>query len=161
MDDEISLVANNDYCNATGQVTSRMPTLLAGDEWEIVRGETELPPDVQRRVKVIQQLMAVYGTKHYAKAQQQAAQSLGISVRSLRRLIKSWQEQGTAGLSRQMRSDKGSAMSMINCRVKTFEFDTGILSREAPINPGLFLIASFLPSRNFGCQTLKVGNPSV
>lgn len=56
---------------------------------------------------------------------------------------------------------KTTAMSMINCRVKTFEFDTGILSCEAPINPGLFLIASFLPSRNFSCQTLKVCNPSV
>lgn len=108
MGDEINVVANNDSPNAIGQLTSRMPTLLADDEWEIVSRETELPPDVQRRVKVIQQLMAVHGTKHYAKVQQQAAQSLGISVRSLRRLVKSWQKQGIAALSRQMLSPESA-----------------------------------------------------
>jgi putative transposase len=69
--------------------------------------DIDLSPDVQLRVKVIQQLMAVSGTERYAKVQQQAAQNLGISIRSLRRLVKSWKEQGIAGLSRQVRSDRG------------------------------------------------------
>lgn len=63
---------------------------------------------MQQRVEVIQQLIAVRGTKHYDKVQQQAAQRLGISVRSLRRWVKSWQEYGIVGLSRQMRSDQGA-----------------------------------------------------
>ena len=42
-----------------------------------------------------------------------------------------------------------SGVSTINYRVKTLEFNAGILSREAPVNPGLFLITGFLPSRNF------------
>jgi putative transposase len=60
------------------------------DEQKIVSGRTELPPDAQSRVKMIQKLMAARGTEHYAKAQQQTARSLGISVRSLQRMVKAW-----------------------------------------------------------------------
>jgi putative transposase len=80
----------------------QMPTPESKDAWEFVSLDIDLSPDVQLRVKVIQQLMAVSVTERYAKVQQQAAQNLGISVRSLRRLVKSWKEQGIAGLSRQV-----------------------------------------------------------
>jgi hypothetical protein len=76
----------NRTCNATRQLALEE----SDDERGIVSGGTELPPEVQRRVKVIQQLMAVRGTKRYAKVQQQTAQSLGISVRSLQRMVKAW-----------------------------------------------------------------------
>jgi putative transposase len=77
------------------------------EQWEIINSETELPLEMQHRIKVIQQLMIARGTADYGKVQQQAARSLGISIRSLRRLVKAWQEQGLAGISRQIRSDHG------------------------------------------------------
>jgi putative transposase len=80
----------------------------AADEWELLDVEIELPPEVERRVRVMQQLMAAQGSKTYTKVQREAARSLGISLRSLRRLIKAWQRSGIAGLSRQTRSDQGS-----------------------------------------------------
>jgi putative transposase len=92
---------------STQQLSMQMPSPESEGAWEIVSLDIDLPPEVQCRVKVIQQLMAVSGTERYAKVQQQAAQNLGISVRSLRRLVKSWKEQGIGGLSRQMRSDQG------------------------------------------------------
>ncbi|MGL4617516.1 MAG: Mu transposase C-terminal domain-containing protein, partial [Chroococcidiopsis sp.] len=100
--------AMNNGGKTTMQLSLRMPESKADGEWEIVSGAADLPTEVQQRVEVIQQLMAARGTKHYAKVQQQVAKRLGISVRSLRRLVKSWQEQGIAGLSRQIRSDQGA-----------------------------------------------------
>lgn len=108
MGDETQPALSGNSCDTALQLALRIPPSEADDEWELVDGGTELSPDVQQRVKVIQQLMAVRRTKRYAKVQQQAAQRLGISVRSLRRLVKAWQEQGIAGLSRQTRSDQGS-----------------------------------------------------
>ncbi len=67
------------------------------------------PIEVQERLEVIQQVMAVRGTEGYAKEQQQAAKKLGLSVRSLRRMMRRWQEQGIAGLKRQSRSDQGTS----------------------------------------------------
>jgi putative transposase len=108
MSDSSQPAINNDFGNTTMQLSLRMPESKAGGEWEIVSGAADLPTQVQQRVEVIQQLMVARGTKRYAKVQQQGAQRLGISVRSLRRLVKSWQEYGIAGLSRQMRSDQGA-----------------------------------------------------
>ncbi|TBR56900.1 hypothetical protein B4U84_25970 [Westiellopsis prolifica IICB1] len=68
----------------------------------------ELPFEVQQRLEVIQQLMRYRGSDRYGIVQQQAAQQLGISVRSLQRLVRSWQSQGIAGLYRQKRSDNGT-----------------------------------------------------
>jgi putative transposase len=76
---------NNCFGNTTMQLSLRMPQSKADGEWEIVSGAADRPTEVQQRVEVIQQLMAARGTKHYAKVQHQAAQRLGISVRSLRR----------------------------------------------------------------------------
>jgi putative transposase len=76
---------------------------------ELIKAIARLPIEVQQRIEVIQQVMAVRGTEHYAKVQRQGAKKLGLSVRSLRRLMRSWQEQGIAGLTRQSRSDQGSS----------------------------------------------------
>jgi putative transposase len=65
--------------------------------------------EVQERIEVIQQVMAVRGSERYGKAQRQGAKKLGLSVRSLRRVMRRWQEQGIAGLSRQSRSDQGTS----------------------------------------------------
>ncbi len=79
----------------------------ASREWEIVNVGEALPHEVQQRMEVMQMLMAYQGTDRYGKIQRRAAEKLGISLRSVQRLIKSWQEQGLAGLSRQTRSDQG------------------------------------------------------
>ena len=80
----------------------------AEGEWSIVNEQTELWPEMQERVKKIQQIMAARGTNSYGQVQKQAAENLGISVRSLRRLVKLWQERGLEGLLRQSRKDRGA-----------------------------------------------------
>jgi putative transposase len=76
---------------------------------ESVNEIAEVPLEVQQRLEVIQQVMAVRGSERYAKVQRQAAKKLGLSVRSLRRVIRAWQEQGIAGLTRKSRSDQGTS----------------------------------------------------
>lgn len=76
--------------------------------WELVAAEAPLPSEVQRRLEVMQRLLAVRGTDRYGKVQRQAARTLGITVRSVQRLRKNWQEQGVAGLLKQQRSDQGA-----------------------------------------------------
>lgn len=75
---------------------------------ETVNEIAEVSIEVQQRIEVIQQVMAVRGTERYGKVQEQAAKKLGLSVRSLRRLLRSWQKHGIAGLTRQSRSDQGT-----------------------------------------------------
>lgn len=109
MDDSILAAGKHSRSNTPAQLSLRVPDAEANSEWEIVSRSVELAPAMQHRIKIIQQLLAARGSERYAKVQQQAARILGISVRSLRHLVKSWQEQGLAGLSRQMRSDQGAA----------------------------------------------------
>lgn len=70
-----------------------------------------LPFEVQQRIEVIQQLLAAQGSEHYGQVQQQAALKLGISVRSLQRLVQAWHKQGVAGLYRQRRRDYGQVQT--------------------------------------------------
>jgi putative transposase len=76
---------------------------------EIVNAIANESIELQQRIEVIQQVMAVRGTERYGKVQRQAAKKLGMSVRSLRRLMRGWQQQGIAGLTRQLRSDRGTS----------------------------------------------------
>ncbi|MCP6761974.1 MAG: DDE-type integrase/transposase/recombinase [Fischerella sp. CENA71] len=66
-----------------------------------------LPFEVQQRIEVIQHLLAAQGSENYGHVQKQAALKLGISVRSLQRLVQAWREHGVAGLYRQRRDDYG------------------------------------------------------
>lgn len=108
MDNATELISVSPATAPARQLALRLPELDTDDSWSIVEGGTELPNYVQQRMRIIQQLLAARGTKTYTQVQRQAARSLGISVRSLRRLVKAWQELGVAGLSRQPRSDQGS-----------------------------------------------------
>ncbi|HET9789281.1 MAG TPA: helix-turn-helix domain-containing protein, partial [Pyrinomonadaceae bacterium] len=84
------------------------PEVVLRDEeeaWEMVPGE--LPVEVQQRMQVIQRLLSAEGTKSYGAVQERSARELGISVRSLQRLVKRWRESGLAGLRKQVRSDQG------------------------------------------------------
>jgi hypothetical protein len=47
--------------NVRLQLSKQMPTPELEDAWEFVSVNIDLSPDVQRRVKIIQQLMSVSG----------------------------------------------------------------------------------------------------
>ena len=80
-------------------------TIEKDSQWEIVEEMEALPDEVQRRLEIIQSLITYQKTNGYAKMQRIAAQKLGITVRSVQRLLKTWREQGLAGLSKKRRSD--------------------------------------------------------
>jgi transposase len=71
--------------------------------------EGVMPIEVQQRIEVIQRLLAVQGTAQYGAVQRQAARSLGITVRSVQRLVKAWREQGLSGVCKQSRRDRGAS----------------------------------------------------
>jgi putative transposase len=77
------------------------------EEWEIVVCEPTV--EVQQRIEMIQTLISVQGTEGYGKMQQQAAKRLGISVRSLQRLVKRWREEGLSALTKPPRVDHGAS----------------------------------------------------
>ena len=92
-------------------------------EWELVAAQKGLPSEVERRIEVIQQLLGVRGTDRYGEIQRQSALKLGITVRSLQRLVKSWEEQGVAGLLKHPRSDRGVLKTSVDWQkfiVKTY-----------------------------------------
>ncbi|MBC7969718.1 MAG: DDE-type integrase/transposase/recombinase [Verrucomicrobia bacterium] len=62
---------------------------------------------VQERLAVLQRLESCRGKANYRFEQGQAAQALGLSRRSLRRLQQQYREQGMEGLKRQLRCDAG------------------------------------------------------
>ena len=74
---------------------------------EVVNGTKPLPYAVQRRLEVVQRLQSYQSSADYGAEKKRAAQELGISDRSLRRLQRQYREQGLDGLKRQERSDQG------------------------------------------------------
>ncbi len=107
MEKATELISGSSGAAPAVQLGLRMPETDSDDQWEIVDRGSELPDYVQERMRIIQQLMAARGTKTYKQVQEEGARRLGMSVRSLRRLVKAWQELGVAGLTRQVRSDQG------------------------------------------------------
>lgn len=75
----------------------------------VVNGTERLPYAVQRRLEVVQRLQSYQGRADYGAEQKRAAQELGVSLRSLQRFQRQYQEQGLAGLKRQGRSDQGQS----------------------------------------------------
>ena len=70
---------------------------------------TSLSESERERLRIIQELVAQSDRRDYGKCQRAAAKKLGISVRSIRRLISKWHKEGIAGVVRQRRSDSGEA----------------------------------------------------
>ena len=66
-----------------------------------------LPYRVRRRFEVLQRLQSYRGQGQYREEEAKAAQELGVSLRSVKRLVRQYREQGIAGLQRQPRSDEG------------------------------------------------------
>ncbi|HEY9747680.1 MAG TPA: Mu transposase C-terminal domain-containing protein [Allocoleopsis sp.] len=68
-----------------------------------------LSVEEQERLRVLQQLLATADQPDYLKRQRAVAQKLGISDRSVRRLLRQLREEGVAQVVRRVRSDRGAA----------------------------------------------------
>lgn len=68
---------------------------------------SELSDEAKLKIEVIQSLMEAGDRATYAQKLKEAAQKLGKSVRTVRRLVDKWEEQGLSGLVETERSDKG------------------------------------------------------
>lgn len=68
-----------------------------------------LSAEEQERMSVLQQLIATAEQPNHVKRQQAVAQKLGISDRSVRRLLRQLREKGVVQVVRQSRSDRGIA----------------------------------------------------
>lgn len=68
---------------------------------------TELSEDGKHLLGMIQLLLEPCDRTTYGKRQEEVAAKLGKSVRTVRRLVKRWEEEGLASLSQTTRADKG------------------------------------------------------
>ncbi|PIG91662.1 helix-turn-helix domain-containing protein [Gloeocapsopsis sp. IPPAS B-1203] len=63
----------------------------------------------RKRLSVLQELLATAGQPGYGQRQAAAAQKLGMTVRSVRRLMRQLREEGVESIIRRSRSDRGEA----------------------------------------------------
>ena len=68
---------------------------------------TELSDEAKLKQEVIQSLMEPCDHRTYGQRQREAAQKLGVSVRTVRRLVAKWEQEGLAALNQDKRADKG------------------------------------------------------
>ena len=68
---------------------------------------TQLSHEERYVLEVIQDLLEPCDRKTYGEKQREAAAKLGKSVRTIRRLVKKWEEQGLAAIQTTNRADKG------------------------------------------------------
>jgi putative transposase len=68
---------------------------------------TELDEEAQFKVEVIQTLLEPCDRATYGQKLRDAAEKLGVSVRSVQRLVKRWEQEGLAGIVSNSRADKG------------------------------------------------------
>ncbi|NJL41948.1 MAG: DDE-type integrase/transposase/recombinase [Leptolyngbyaceae cyanobacterium SM1_4_3] len=62
----------------------------------------------QLKLKVIQSLLEPCDRATYGQKLRDAAEKLGVSVRSVQRLVKRWEQEGLASISKDSRADKGN-----------------------------------------------------
>lgn len=67
-----------------------------------------LSPEEQARLLVLQELLVTANQPGYGKRQQMVAQKLGITVRSVRRLVRRLREEKIVSVLRRSRSDRGA-----------------------------------------------------
>jgi putative transposase len=70
---------------------------------------TEISADNSHLLEIIQQLLEPCDRITYGERQREIAAKLGKSVRTVRRLIKKWEEEGLAALQTTARADKGKS----------------------------------------------------
>ncbi len=80
-----------------------------GDNQKPEVGEivAEIADDNKQLLEIIQKLLEPCDRITYGQRQREAAAQLGKSVRTVRRLVKKWEEEGLAALSQTTREDKG------------------------------------------------------
>ncbi|QLE40451.1 DDE-type integrase/transposase/recombinase [Nostoc sp. C052] len=68
---------------------------------------TELSEKAQLKLEVIQSLLEKSDRKTYGQKLRSAAEKLGVSLRTVQRLVKNWEQDGLVGLTQTGRADKG------------------------------------------------------
>ncbi|MBD2495472.1 Mu transposase C-terminal domain-containing protein [Nostoc sp. FACHB-280] len=68
---------------------------------------TELSEEAQLKLEVIQSLLEPCDRTTYGQKLKEAAEKLGVSVRTVQRLVKKWEEDGLVGFTQTGRADKG------------------------------------------------------
>jgi len=74
-------------------IPSSDETASSAEVQEIV---TELPEEAKLKQEIIQNLMEPCDRNTYGQRQREAAQKLGVSVRTVRRLVAKWEQEGLA-----------------------------------------------------------------
>ncbi|MFB2837468.1 helix-turn-helix domain-containing protein [Floridanema evergladense] len=74
---------------------------------ETIAIATELDQEAQLKVEVIQSLLEPCDRITYGHKLREAAQKLGVNVRTVQRLVKKWEQEGLAGIVKIDRADKG------------------------------------------------------
>jgi putative transposase len=77
------------------------------DEKGMLNQQEQLSKKMQRRMEVLQRLKSYKGKAEYREEKNRAAKELGVSDRSLRRMILRYREEGIEGIIRKERSDRG------------------------------------------------------
>ena len=77
------------------------------DRVEAIAIVAELGDEARLKQEIIQSLLAPCDRITYGQRQREAAQKLGVSVRTVRRLVKKWEEKGLEALTQTTRTDKG------------------------------------------------------
>ena len=75
----------------------------------VLRPQEPLPAALTERIGVLQVLESQRDRSDYVSLRRSAANKLGISDRQLRRLQRQYREEGSQGLRRQVRSDRGQS----------------------------------------------------
>jgi len=68
---------------------------------------TELSEEVQLKLEVIQSLVEPCDRTTYGQKLKESAEKLAVSVRTVQRLVKKWEQDGLVGLTQTGRTDKG------------------------------------------------------
>ncbi len=68
---------------------------------------TQLSEEAQLKLEVIQSLLEPCDRNTYGQKLKEAAEKLGVSVRTVQRLVKKWEQDGVVGLTQTGRGDKG------------------------------------------------------
>ena len=82
---------------------------IAGDNDDVQELLRSLSEDERERLRILQRLIATAEQPNYGKRQQAVAERLGITVRSVRRLVRQLREEGVVSVMRRSRSDRGEA----------------------------------------------------
>ena len=67
----------------------------------------QLDSEAQRKLEIIQSLIEPCDRATYGQKLRETAEKLGVSVRSVQRLVKNWEQEGVAGIAKDSRRDKG------------------------------------------------------